>query len=123
MKSLIFIAFTMLSSICFSQTIDIPDRNFERALIQEGIDTDKTLNGQVLVQDVQSVSFLDLYNKKIKCLKGIEAFTSLTYLDCRNNYISDLDLTKNISLHTLYADVNDVSKNNLEINSANWFGN
>ena len=113
----------MLCSMCFSQTIDIPDRNFERALIQEGIDTDKTLNGQVLVQDVQSVSFLDLYNKKIKSLKGIEAFTSLTYLDCRKNYISNLDLTKNISLHTLYTDVNDVSKNNLEISSANWFGN
>jgi Leucine-rich repeat (LRR) protein len=94
----------------FTQTVKIPDKNFERFLVEEGIDSDKAINGRILRSDVQSVTYLDLYNKKIRSLKGIEAFISLTYLDCRNNYLSRLDLSKNISLNTLYSDVNDLKK-------------
>ena len=111
----------MLCAICYSQTVDIPDKNFEKILVELGIDSDKKVNGQVLRSDVQTVSFLDLYNKKIKSLKGIEAFLSLTYLDCRNNYLSNIDLSKNIALNTLYSDVNNSEHHRYNDNNQNWF--
>ncbi|WP_298238153.1 hypothetical protein [uncultured Algibacter sp.] len=121
MKPFFFIACTMLCAFCYGQTVNIPDKNFERILVELGIDTDKEVNGVVLRSDVQTVSFLDLYNKKIKSLKGIEAFVSLTYLDCRNNYLSHLDLSKNIALNTLYSDVNNTEHHRYNNDNENWF--
>lgn len=123
MKYFVLSACLMCFIVCNSQTVNIPDKNFERALIEKGIDSDKTINGKVLKSDIRDVSFLDLYNKKIKSLKGIEAFISLTYLDCRNNYLSSLDLSKNISLNTLYSDINDISKNDIAVETSHWFEN
>ncbi|GAA4970885.1 hypothetical protein [Algibacter aquimarinus] len=121
MKLVFVFLLTLFCTISYSQTINIPDQNFERVLVEEGIDSDKTVNGRVLRIDVQSVTFLDLFNKKIKSLKGIEEFTSLTYLDCRNNYLSSLDLSKNISLSTLYSDVNNSIKTSSNDLAFNWF--
>ena len=121
MKSLLFLVCVMFSAISYTQSIDIPDKNFEQALIDKGIDSDKTINGQILRSDVQLVPILDLYNKKIKSLEGIEAFSSLTYLDCRKNHLSSLDVSKNITLNTLYSDVNNLDQTSNEINSFNWF--
>lgn len=123
MKNFVLSACLMCFIVCNSQTVNIPDKNFERALIEKGIDSDKKINGKVLRSDIRDVSFLDLYNKKIKSLKGIGSFISLTYLDCRNNYLSSLDLSKNISLNTLYSDINDISKNDIAVETSHWFEN
>ena len=121
MKPLLIPAIVLLCSFCYAQTINIPDKNFERALIEEGIDSDETINGKVLISDVQAITFLDLFNKKIKSLKGIEAFISLTYLDCRKNYLSRLDLSKNIALSTLYSDVNNEKLHQTKQVTMGWF--
>ncbi len=75
--------FMLIGMAGISQSIKIPDQNFEKALIDLGIDSDKKINGLVLRKDVQSVAFLYLRNKNIRSLKGIEAFTSLISLDCK----------------------------------------
>jgi Leucine-rich repeat (LRR) protein len=120
MKPLLALVFALFCAICYSQTVKIADKNFEKALIDLKIDSDETVNGIVLRSDVQSVTSLDLYNRRIKSLKGIEAFYSLTYLDCRKNYLRRLDLSKNINLTTVYSDVNDVFKPRENSYAINW---
>lgn len=104
----------------YSQTVEIPDKNFEKALIDLKIDSDQTVNGKILKSDVLKVVFLDISGKKIKNLKGIEAFTSLIFLDCSNNPLTNLDATNNIGLNTFFRDVNNVDYNK-PLMPSNWF--
>ena len=120
MKLLLTLLCLVTISSSYSQIVKITDQNFEKALIDLKIDGDQTINGCVLASDVRSVTSLDLYNKKIKCLKGIEAFTSLTFLDCRKNYLSRIDLSKNINLTTVYSDINDLVKPNHNEYAFSW---
>jgi len=80
----------------------IPDPNFEQKLIDLGIDTDG-LNGKITIADISAITTLDLSNSNIKDLTGIENFTALNILDCRNNQIITLDLSKNTNLQILYV--------------------
>ena len=108
MKILLLFACTFMSFAGYSQKVEIPDKNFEQALVDLKIDTDGEVNGYLLKNDAQKVTFLDVSNKKIKNLSGIEAFTSLTFLDCSNNQLSNLDLSNNIGLTIVFNDVNDL---------------
>lgn len=121
MKTLSILACVLFCVSGYSQIVEIPDKNFERALINYGIDSDKKINGQILKRDALKVTFLDLSNKKIKSLKGIEAFTSLVYLDCEKNHLTNIDLSKNISLNTLFTDVNDIAMANQNFGMFSWF--
>ena len=83
----------------------IPDWNFEQKLIALGIDTDG-LFGVTSVVKLNAVTTLDVSNSDITDLSGIEFFTNLTSLDCSNNKISTLDVSKNVLLQTLDASSN-----------------
>ncbi len=120
MKILLLFACTFMSFASYSQKVNIPDKNFEQALIDLNIDTDQEVNGYVLLNDVQKVTFLDVSNKKIKDLKGIEAFTSLSFLDCSNNQLSNLNLKNNIGLTVLFNDVNDLIYSNTSFIGIVW---
>lgn len=57
----------------------IPDANFEMFLIEENIDTDGIVNGQILTQDALTVTNLNIHSLNasytyIEDLTGIEAF-------------------------------------------------
>lgn len=86
---------------CTSYFTQIPDQNFEQKLIDLGIDTDG-LNGKITSSDVSSITDLDLSNSNIKDLTGIEIFTALKNLNCSNNQLTSLDLSKNNKLEILY---------------------
>lgn len=120
MKLSLVLLCTILSMISYSQTIEIPDQNFEKTLIELEIDSDNIVNGKILISDALKVTFLDVSGKKIKSLKGIEGFTSLTHLDCSNNPITSLDVSQNIGLTTFFRDVNDLDLGKSVI-SFNWF--
>ena len=82
------VAATLLSFFTltiYSQTTAIPDSNFEQALIDLGIDSDGIINEQVLTSDISSLTYLDVNNKNISDLTGIEDFVSLTDLICYSN--------------------------------------
>ena len=91
-----------------AQTTSIPDQNFEQALIDLGIDSDQTINGQVLTSDISSIENLDLSWKHLTDLTGIEAFQSLKILDISHSHIdyysTPLDLSALVSLEELYMD-------------------
>jgi len=59
-----------------AQTTSIPDQNFEQHLINEGIDSDGTINGQVLTSDIAPVLTLNLVN--INDLTGLENFIAIS---------------------------------------------
>ncbi|MEA5260493.1 hypothetical protein VB264_22035 [Arcicella aquatica] len=110
-------------------TVAIPDKNFEKALIDAKMDNDGILNGQMSLEDALLIEKLYLEDKNIKDFTGIEAFANMVLLECSNNPIeklnvqnnpklielnchssrlTKLDVSKNIALETL-----DVSNNNL----------
>jgi Leucine-rich repeat (LRR) protein len=91
----------------------IPDPNFEQKLIDLGIDTDG-LNGKITASNINSITTLDLSNSNIKDLTGIENFTALTILDCSNNQLITLDLSKNTNLQILYVTGNPLVYINLK---------
>nr|WP_315252374.1 LamG-like jellyroll fold domain-containing protein [uncultured Flavobacterium sp.] len=91
----------------------IPDSNFEQKLIDLGIDTDG-LNGKITIADISTITTLDLSNSNIKDLTGIENFTALNILDCSNNQLTALDLSKNSNLQILYVTGNPLVYINLK---------
>lgn len=99
--------------------VNIPDTNFEQALIDLGIDTDG-LNGSILVEDAEAVITLDVGNKNIDDLQGIEAFLNLKTLKCVDNNLTNLDLGANTKLFQLFASNNQLTHVNLQ-NSAELF--
>lgn len=96
--------FLFVASISFAQTTAIPDANFEQELITQGIDSDGVVNGQALTQDLATVTILDVQNRNIADLTGIESFLALEELTITNNLgIASLDLSANLNLKVLTA--------------------
>lgn len=98
-----------------SPTIDIPDSNFEQALIDLGYDTNG-LNGNILRADAEAVSSLNVANKNISSLEGVEGFANLTFLNCNDNTIANLDLSSNTQLEDLFCRNNQLTNLDLSGN-------
>src|SRR4051812_25575996 len=119
MKNLYLItmlAFIGLTTKVNSQIVNIPDAKFKAALIACGVhdsagyitvDTAKVFTGR-----------LEIRNRYIGDLTGIEAFTSLTYLNCGDNYLTTLDLSSNTALTFLYCNFNLLTSLNVSSNFA-----
>lgn len=127
-KAIFFLPLLLLNIACYDQNCIeetnnvtcIPDSNFERKLIELGIDSDNKINQQILTKDAESVTSLDLNLDsnfgKIKSLHGIENFTNLTFLSAANQKIKTIDLSANTQIDSLYIHGNylteiDLSKN------------
>jgi protein phosphatase 1 regulatory subunit 7 len=93
-----------------NQYLLIPDNHFEQMLIDQGIDTDGTINGRMLREDAEKVNRLDLnlenHFGEIEDLKGIEGFTNITFLSAAGQNIEDIDLSSNTKLDTLFLQNN-----------------
>jgi hypothetical protein len=87
---------------CVPVYTDIPDINFETALITLGYDN--VINGKVLTANIDTITSLYLGYKDIVDLTGIERFTALTSLDVNNNDFPTLNLSHNTALTYLNAD-------------------
>ena len=98
------------------QCVNIPDANFKKYLVGN---TDINTNGDKKIQVSEASAFngsIYCTNLNISNLKGIEAFTALTELNCERNLLTSLDVSKNTALTYLSCDDNsltnlDVSKN------------
>ncbi|UCE93944.1 MAG: hypothetical protein JSV73_01240 [Flavobacteriaceae bacterium] len=103
----------------------VPDDNFEKALVDLGLD--RLMDDYVFDLYVADVDELDLSGLGIKDLTGIEAFTNLKELNCSNNELSTLDLTKNIRLESLNCSNNELSTldltKNIRLESLNCSNN
>ena len=95
----------------------IPDSNFEQALIDLGIDSDSTINSQVLTADINTITELNIFDYNIESLAGIEDFDSLKSLYCFNNRLTGFDLSNNTKLTDLNFSGNFLDSLNVSANT------
>jgi Leucine-rich repeat (LRR) protein len=93
---------------------EVPDANFEQALIDLGYDN--LIDGYLSNAIISEIDSLDIHYKSISDLTGIEGFTGLVSLDFTNNLITSLDISQNTELTNLKCGNNelfdlDVSQN------------
>ncbi len=91
-----------------------PDSRFRGYLLSQTYGAD----GMITDEELATVTSIDVSNMNIKSLKGIEYFTALQDLECDNNQLTELDLSKNTKLTFLNCYKNqltslDLSKNTL----------
>ena len=94
---------------------NFPDEKFRS--IVAGTQIDKDADGYLSTAEIAAVTELFVGMESINDLTGVEHFTALTSLDCSNNGLSALDVSKNTELTSLYCSINylsalDVSNNN-----------
>ncbi|WP_298425171.1 T9SS type A sorting domain-containing protein [uncultured Kordia sp.] len=99
-----------------SVNVEIPDMNFEQALVDQNIDSDGIVNGFILRSDVINISYLDVNSSNISDLTGIEAFTSLETLFVYNNNLTTVDVSQNIALTGLLIAINQLTNIDLSNN-------
>ena len=93
----------------------IPDAKFFKYLLaNDSINLNK--DSTITLDEAKRVKFLSATVLGIKNLKGIEAFTSLTYLDCSGNQITELDITNLTELKWLNCSFNNLYSINLNNN-------
>ncbi len=104
----VLIIFLSLASgtTSLSQVTAIPDANFEQALIDLGIDSDGTINAQVLTTDIQSITNLNVAAYNINDLTGLEGFDALTNLYANENNITSIDFSQNLNLKIINLEEN-----------------
>jgi Leucine-rich repeat (LRR) protein len=108
---------TYSNEVCASYTL-IPDANFENKLISLGIDSDSNQDGKVLTSSIAVVPTLDASAAGITDFTGIQDFAALTDLDASGNYITSLDVSKNVALVSLSATENQIDHIDFSKNSA-----
>ena len=95
-----------------------PDANF-RAYVKDKIDTDN--NNSLSDSEWKAVTEIKVsggYNgEKITNLKGIEFFPNLLYLDCSENQLTSLNVSKDDNLETLYCFRNNLTSLDVSQNS------
>lgn len=101
-----------------TQALFIPDANFERALVNQKIDSDGVINGQMSPIDAAKVTILNVSNLNIKDLTGIQAFSKLKSLDCSKNSLSILEIDKLSELTRLTCNANQITILNVSKNTA-----
>lgn len=98
---------TYANGDCTAQTY-VPDTNFEQALADLGYD--RVINDYVPTVNISGyINTLDISNKNINDLTGIQNFVGVAYLYCQNNQLTSINLGENEGLHTLVAYNNSLS--------------
>ena len=91
---------------------NFPDENFRNWVLSAAVDRNKN---HILDDDeIQRVTDIDVHQKKIVSLKGIEYFTELHILTCYQNSLTELDLSKNTKLDTLNCPWNELTSLNVK---------
>jgi Leucine-rich repeat (LRR) protein len=94
-----------------AQNVNIPGEFFKSALISAGVDTNEDL--EISPAEAEAITFLDVTNKNISDMTGIEAFINLDTLYCSSNDITSLNVSNSPNLAVLRCWSNDLT--NLDI--------
>ena len=93
---------------------NFPDEKFRNWILAQDYGKD----GYLSDTEIAGVTTIDVSNKGIGSLKGIEHFTALTVLQCSMNSLTVLDLSQNTALISLDCSVNNLSALDLSKNTA-----
>lgn len=101
----------------FETSLPINEDNFPDDNFRNYIKTYKAGGRDVLtVEEQRNVTAIEINNKGVSDLKGIEAFPNLKELNCGNNSIQKLDLRQNPELEKLICDKNQLTQLDLSKN-------
>jgi len=108
---------TTVEKIC-----NIPDANFKTALINYWVSNSEKLDtngdGEISHTEARSISHLDIWNKNISDLTGIENFVNITHLNCYKNNLINIDISKCTNIIDLRCGYNQIENIDLS-NSSN----
>ena len=94
-----------------------PDENFRNALKERGIGNFYA-TPYITFEDVDNTKELDVSQKDIASLTGIQYFTALEVLRCSGNKLTALDVSQNTALKKLYCSQNQLTALDLSKNTA-----
>lgn len=100
MKFIYTLLFLSILAFANGQVTLIPDQGFEQTLLDQNIDSDDTLNGQVLTSDISGLLNLSLNNYFIENLSGLEDFISLQIFNLENFFETNNDINLDLSQNT-----------------------
>ena len=106
----------LTSSLVFAQNTYVPDDKFEQALIDLGYDT--TMDDSVVTANISGVTNLDVQNKEIADLTGIEDFVALIELWCAYNLLTSLNVSASTALTILMCNNNQLTSLDVSSNTA-----
>ncbi len=87
----IFIFFLFSFSTINAQIINFPDANFKNALLTNFPIIDTNSDGEIQISEANSATTLNISNKGITSLEGLQYFTNITTLKCQENAFPILD--------------------------------
>ena len=117
MKKILLVLLTF-PLIGYGQQTYVPDNNFEAYLEANGMGNGIPNDDYVNTANINTVTFLNVEALNIADLTGIEAFTTLTYLDCRVNQLTSLNLSQNTALTYLSCGDNQLTSLDVSQNTA-----
>lgn len=92
----------------------IPDPNFENELVIRGLDG--VVDGQVLTNNIDTLTELSFGTNVIQDMTGIEDFVSLKVLNIGPQQLNTLNVSQNIALEELYVQNNNLTTLDLSQN-------
>jgi len=126
MKTILYILFII--AIGYNTTAQItliPDPKFEQFLINEGIDSDGVINGQILTADALAVTKMYIHSNMvwynpdeyIKDVTGLESFINLDSLSIQetnvggewDNPVNTIDISELMNLKYFYSSSNNLT--------------
>lgn len=93
---------------------NFPDKNFRDYLLS----LDEGKDGKFSERELINIYALNVNGRNIKSLKGIEFFGALGLLDCNNNQLTSIDVSKNSALSELRCAGNQLTSLDLSRNPA-----
>ena len=104
----LLLALGAMGAMAASTSVKINSTNFPdsafRKYVKAELDTNK--DKKLSAKEIKAATSIDVSNKGIADLTGIEHFTALTSLYCDNNKLKKLDVRKNTKLAELSCDNN-----------------
>jgi len=125
MKNVLILLFLAFCGVASGQIIDFPDPNFKNALVNSKCvdldgngspDADADLNndGEIVVDEALQIKYLNVWNKNIFSLDGIENFINLKELNCGLNKLTTLNVIDLLNLMTLECYSNQLTTLNVQ---------
>ena len=118
--ALIFVLINLPASPAWAGDVTIDATNFPdetfRTWVSANLDADH--DGKFSDTEIAGIKLIDVRNKDIANLKGIEYFTALQTLNCAYNQLRSLDISKNTALKVLNCHDNKLTNLDLSKNPA-----
>ena len=102
----LLITLLCIPMLVFGQKTYVPDDVFEAWLEGNGYGDGIAFNDSIITASVSFIGQLQIENKGISDLTGIEDFTSLYYLYAGGNQLTTIDLSSNYNLEYIYLQEN-----------------